>query len=475
MGCSCLAEPVPPEDDVDNESTVARVGCAPEEILLRIAAATGRQPRGDGQVDARLPVLVAADLGAPALAAVRRLVASGATRILVIATGLGGTGGSEVWPLLRAGAGDILAWDPAQPELSAESAASRLRRWREVDEILASPRVRDHLVGRSPAWTAAMRDLVEIARSSDVPVLITGESGTGKELAAAVLHDLDLRPHRRAFVVVDCTTIVPTLSGSEFFGHERGAFTGATTAREGAFAEADGGTLFLDEIGDLPLELQAELLRVIQEGMYKRVGSGLWQRTRFRLVCATNRDLRAEVANGRFRADLFHRIVSWVVRLPPLRERTGDVSLLATHFLREMLPSSAAELDPAVAVALERREYPGNVRELRHLVARIAGRHVGAGPVTPGDLPPEERPCRGAEEPPDWRDGELRRCVSRALASRASLHEIGRAAEEVAIAIALEESGENVRRAALRLGISDRALQMRRAGARRNGAPDPAD
>src|SRR5690606_31880967 len=135
-------------------------------------------------------------------------------------------------------------------------------------------------------------------------------------------------------VILDCSTIVPELAGSEFFGHERGAFTGALITREGAFALADGGTLFLDEIGELPLHLQVQLLRVIQEGTYKKVGSNTWKSTRFRLICATNRDLSEEVKKGRFRADLFYRIASWTFHLPPLRERKEDILPLALHFLK---------------------------------------------------------------------------------------------------------------------------------------------
>jgi transcriptional regulator with GAF, ATPase, and Fis domain len=270
--------------------------------------------------------------------------------------------------------------------------------------------------------------------------------------------------------VLDCTTIVPTLSGSEFFGHERGAFTDAVAAREGAFAEADRGTLFLDELAELPAGLQAELLRVVQEGMYKRVGSSTWRRTRFRLVCATNRDLRQEVETGRFRADLYHRVVAWTVRLPALRERAEDVPVLAEHLLRQLRPGIAPPLfDPTVLQILQHRGYPGNVRELRQLIARLSARHVGPGPITAGDLPPDEYPEEGSEAGCDngWQDGELDRCVRHALAQNACLREISGAAEKAAIRIALELSGGNVRRASTRLGVTERALQMRRAAARK--------
>ena len=146
-------------------------------------------------------------------------------------------------------------------------------------------------MGDSPAWQAVLRDTGRGGALRDASVLMRAGSGTGKERVARLIHELDPRPNKGKLVVLDCSTIVPTLSGSEFFGHEKGAFTGATTAREGAFELANGGTLFLDEVGELTVALQAELLRVIQEGTFKRVGSNMWRKSTFRLVCATNRDL----------------------------------------------------------------------------------------------------------------------------------------------------------------------------------------
>src|SRR6202023_58747 len=145
------------------------------------------------------------------------------------------------------------------------------------------------------------------------------------EVAANLIHRLNTRADKRDMVILDCSTIVSDLSGSEFFGHERGAFTGALTERQGAFALANGGTLFLDEIGELPLPLQAQLLRVVQERTYKRLGGNTWRRTDFRLVCATNRDLVELIRRGEFRADLYYRIASFVCKLPALRERLEDI------------------------------------------------------------------------------------------------------------------------------------------------------
>jgi transcriptional regulator with GAF, ATPase, and Fis domain len=296
-----------------------------------------------------------------------------------------------------------------------------------------------------------------------------GDSGTGKELVARLIHTLN--PHEKdgALFILDCTTIVPTLSGIEFFGHEKGAFTGAVGARVGAFAMANNGTLFLDEVGELPLDLQAELLRVIQEGTYKRVGSNVWSRTRFRLVCATNRDLGELQRAGRFRSDLYYRIAGWTIRLPTLAERPGDVSELAAHFVREFMPKSPhTSIDETVNGLLDARHYPGNVRDLKHLIARICARHVGPGPITVGDVPEDERPSRpatvvGIEQRASLDDG-----VRAALMAGMSLREIGEAAKRAAINIALSEAQGSTRRAARRLGVTERALQLRRASPSRS-------
>ncbi|MCI5132901.1 MAG: sigma-54-dependent Fis family transcriptional regulator, partial [Candidatus Electrothrix sp. EH2] len=288
-------------------------------------------------------------------------------------------------------------------------------------------------------------------------------SGTGKELTARLVHDLDRRSEKGRFVIVDCTTIVPELSGSEFFGHERGAFTGASHTRDGAFALADQGTLFLDEIGELPLHLQAQLLRVVQEGSFKRIGGNTWRKTAFRLVCATNRNLEKEVKEGRFRHDLYHRIANWTFTLPPLRDRAEDIIALACHFMRPLCPTrSLPALDSIVRSYLTERKYPGNIRELRQLARRIMHRHVGPGPITAGDIPVEERPAP-IEEPFDWQTEQLDQAVRRALSFGFGLKEIGRAAEDVAEQIVLEEEEGNLQRAAQKLGVTDRALQMRRA------------
>jgi transcriptional regulator with GAF, ATPase, and Fis domain len=377
---------------------------------------------------------------------------------------------AQTWRLLLAGASDVFHWSSASD--MAERVKARFDRWKAVDDLLQSPAVQNNLIGASPAWRSVMRQIVEVARFTNAAVLLIGESGTGKELAGCLIHDLDPRAVENELVVADCTTIVPELSGSEFFGHERGAFTGAVGARDGAFAAANGGTLFLDEVGELPLPLQAQLLRVVQEGTYKRVGSNAWQRSKFRLVSATNRNLLQSIEDGHFRRDLYYRIGAWIFRLPPLRERREDILPLARHFLRAFQPHiTVADFDLPVREYLLSRPYPGNVRDLRQLIARVSSRYVGPGPITVGDLPDDERPV-GVPAKESWRVPEFERAISQALSLGVGLREISQAAAETATRIAMQQENGNLRGAARRLGVTDRALQMRRAARRQHNGGD---
>ena len=229
------------------------------------------------------------------------------------------------------------------------------------------------LVGQSPAMQQLFRLLERVAQSA-APVLIRAESGTGKELVARALHFEGPRK-QAAFVAVNCTALPESLLESELFGHVRGAFTGATTARRGLFLEADGGTLFLDEIGDMPPALQAKLLRVLEEGEIRAVGSDVARKVDVRIVAATHQDLEARVRAGAFRNDLYYRLNVIPVTIAPLRERVEDVPLLVEHFLRrarERNPTSpVAQVDAGALAALARYDWPGNVRELENLVERL--------------------------------------------------------------------------------------------------------
>lgn len=369
--------------------------------------------------------------------------------------------------LLRAGAADVVSC--LEYTRSADEIMARLARWEAVDRLLTSQLVQNQLVGESTAWKAVLRQVVEAARFTDASILILGESGTGKEGVARLIHELDPRERKQELVILDCSTIMPELSGSEFFGHERGAYTGAIADRDGAFALADRGTLFLDEAGELPLHLQAQLLRVIQEQTFKRVGGNAWQRTSFRLVSATNRDLWAHVQEGKFRTDLYFRLASFVCRLPPLRERPEDILPLARHFLKELRPTrEPLELDVCVQEYLLSRPYPGNVRDLRQVVARLLCRHAGEGPITVGCIPPDDRQDWFAETPP-WQEGGFNMAIRQALLQGISLKGISRTAEDSAIRIAVAEAGGNLQLAAQRLGVTDRTLQLRRAAQRLGG------
>jgi transcriptional regulator with GAF, ATPase, and Fis domain len=418
--------------------------------------------------DARLSCVVAyaANLG-EAVEMVRAHSALVDERVLALALGqrVGRIAAAE---LVAAGAAEVLAW--ADNGSAIATIAARLERWAAVDALIVSDDVVHTLIGASTTWRRVLREVVEVARFTDAPVLVTGETGTGKELVSRVVHALDARKAKRDLIVVDCTTIVPELSGSEFFGHEKGAFTGAVAARNGAFALADDGTLFLDEVGELPLPLQAELLRVVQEHTYKRVGSSMWQPTCFRLICATNRDLELERAEARFRSDLYYRIAGWTFHLPTLADRRDDILPLARHFLGERL-GEPPDLDDAVAEHLMRRDFRGNIRELRQLCVRIAYRHVGPGPITFGDLGGDLGADLTRESDGAWCDAGLHRSIGKAVAMGVNLKEIGRVAEDIAVQLAVSTENGSLQSAARRLGVTDRALQLRRASSR--GAPAP--
>ncbi|MEI8394019.1 MAG: nitrogen regulation protein NR(I) [Rhodospirillaceae bacterium] len=228
------------------------------------------------------------------------------------------------------------------------------------------------LIGRSPAMQEIYRVLARLM-GTDLTVMITGESGTGKELVARALHDYGKRRSGQ-FVAINMAAIPRELIESELFGHEKGAFTGATARSTGRFEQAQGGTLFLDEIGDMPLEAQTRLLRVLQEGEYTTVGGRMPIKTDVRIIAATHRDLRQLIRQGQFREDLFYRLNVVPIRLPPLRERTEDVPALARHFLAQSAAQGlpAKTLDTAALDRLKRYRWPGNVRELENLVRRLA-------------------------------------------------------------------------------------------------------
>jgi transcriptional regulator with PAS, ATPase and Fis domain len=305
------------------------------------------------------------------------------------------------------------------------------------------------LIGRAPAFQRMLALVARVA-PSQAAVLLLGESGTGKELVARAVHEASQRANR-ALVAVDCSSLPENLFESELFGHERGAFTGATMAKGGLVEAASGGTLFLDEVGDIPLSMQVKLLRLLESGTYRRVGSTELRHADIRVVAATHRDLDRMVADGRFREDLYYRISTFPIHLPALRERKEDIALLAETLLLRVAPKRALQLAPEALALLQGWDFPGNVRELRNLLERAtllcdgaviteahvqqalqSGRRTPLAPIptaAPAAPTATTQPLRAAQ------DQALRQLVAEHTGSRAEL--------------------------AARLGLSERSLYRR--------------
>ncbi|MFO0903125.1 MAG: sigma-54 dependent transcriptional regulator [Pirellulales bacterium] len=269
---------------------------------------------------------------------------------------------------MKAGAYDYLTkpFPLRELEVLVEKAQDRRRLTKEnlqLRQLLQRSQPGSELVGESAVMQEVYR-LIDRAGPSERAILIQGESGTGKELVARALHQRSLRADK-PMVVINCAALPETLLESELFGHEKGAFTGALSTKPGLFEVADGGTLFIDEIGEMPGSLQAKLLRVLEDGSMRRIGSIKERKVNVRLLAATNRNLSAEVAAGRFREDLYYRINVMSLELPPLRSRLGDIPLLVRHFL-----GTAWEIDEDAVHQLERYAWPGNVRQLINALER---------------------------------------------------------------------------------------------------------
>jgi transcriptional regulator with GAF, ATPase, and Fis domain len=390
----------------------------------------------------------------------RKVSHNGLTPVLAVATSPELRNRTNHWRLLGSGATDVIY--ESNPADLASQIKIRNQRWSTVNKLMASELIRKNLIGQNQRWVRLLRQVIEVAKFTDASILLLGESGTGKERVANLVHQLSQQSMRKPMVILDCSTIVPELSGSEFFGHERGSFTGAATERQGAFERADNGTLFLDEIGELPTGLQAQLLRVIQEGTFKRVGSNTWHESNFRLISATNQNLQKRVQQMMFRADLYHRIAGWVFYLPALRERKDDIIHLTRFFAKNLHKEhKTPEFQTPVLNYLVDRDYPGNIRELKLLIMRIMQRHVGKGPISVGDIPLEDRPQKNVE-PSAWHKGCFEHHIRQGLDFGVGLKAIGRIAEDVAVRIAVDAEKGNLQQAARKLGVTDRTLQMRR-------------
>ena len=291
---------------------------------------------------------------------------------------------------------------PADPETLRQTLRGALS-FREAELSPAARTDGEAFVGDSPP-VRKLREQVGQYADSPFPVLIEGESGSGKEIVAqAFLHRLTHRRHR-PYLALNCAAISPSLVEPTLFGYAKGAFTGATQAKSGYFEDADDGTLFLDEIGELPLELQPKLLRVLENGEYQRVGETFPRHSRARIIAATNRDLRREVREGRFRADLYHRLSVFTVVAPPLRETGRDRLLLLDHF-RALYARQTGRppfvLSSAAEAAWLAYHFPGNVRELRNIVIRLVAKHAGRT-VGPEDLHEEFDMAPGQADAAPW-------------------------------------------------------------------------
>ena len=367
------------------------------------------------------------------------------------------TGYASVGDAVRAmklGAYDYLE-KPFDPDAAALTVARAAERRRLRDETASLRRELEgihsfhNLVGK----TDRMRDvyrLLEQAAGLDITVLLGGETGTGKELAARAIHYHSSRKERR-FVPVNCGALPPDLIESELFGHARGAFSGAATAKAGLFEEADGGTIFLDEIGELPLATQVKLNRVLQERETRRVGDNAAIKVDVRVVAATHRELKTEVQAGHFREDLFYRLNVFPIRLPALRERAEDIPLLAVHFLEKHSRAMRREIggfDPEALRLLASYPWPGNVRELENAIER--GVAISSGPsILSRDLPAElAAPSSPLSQGPTLAAMPYREVVEQAQ---------DRVSREYLVALLSEFHG-NVTRAAARAGLERESL-----------------
>jgi len=355
---------------------------------------------------------------------------------------------------------------------SALQAAAELKAANTFKPLLTVEQHREDIVGVSDAMQQVFKMIGRVA-GSDAPVMITGESGSGKELVARAIHNYSTRSGR-SFLAINCAAIPDNLLESELFGHEKGAFTGAHSQRIGRFEQSDNGTLFLDEIGEMPLQVQSKILRVLQEGEFSRVGGNQTLRTDVRIVCATNKHLEEEVAKKNFREDLFYRLNVVRVHLPPLRSRQEDIRLLAEYFLQKISHQKhrpLLKLSEEAAKLMEAYPWPGNVRELENTMQR-ASVLATADVLLPKDIPLGQ--ISTTPEPVTGDSGGVEGAIQTLF--RAALEdstvELLPWLEKEFTQRAMSHTGNNQVRAAKLLGITRATLRKR---LERNGGTDDSE
>jgi DNA-binding NtrC family response regulator len=403
-----------------------------------------------GKLESFAPDVVLSDLKMPGMDGielVRKIQAMEDAPAVVVMTAFGAV--QSAVDAMRAGAAEYLTkplnFDELLVVLTRVFDHQRLRsEARRMRQRLSERVARQNIVGASPPMQRVF-EVIEQVAPSKATVLLTGESGTGKELVAAAIHERSSRA-QGPFVKLHCAALAESLLESELFGHERGAFTGAVARRDGRFLMADGGTLFLDEIGEITPSLQVKLLRFLQEHEFERVGGDQTIRVDVRIIAATNRDLREEVARGRFREDLYYRLNVVNVELPPLRDRKADVPSLSRFFLDRFAKENGKNIEgfsPETVELLLAHDWPGNVRELENAIERAVVMATGAI-VEPRQLPPAVRPAVKASS-------SLPPVPGSTLADL----------EKYAILETLSSVGGSTSKAADILGISVRTIQYR--------------
>jgi DNA-binding NtrC family response regulator len=360
----------------------------------------------------RSPELALIDLGLPPLphrpdegfALISELLKRAPQIRIVVLSGQSDAGNARHARTL--GATDFVA-NPCNPA-ELHTILQRSLSLRSLDDEFAPGNAAAPLIGNSPAIQKLKLQLQQYA-DSPFPILIEGESGSGKEIVASACQRLDTRRRNKPFFALNCAAISPNLVEPTLFGYAKGAFTGAVAAKAGYFEEASDGTLFLDEIGELPLELQAKLLRVLENGDYQRVGETGKRTSGARIIAATNRDLRSEVRAGHFRADLYHRLSVFSIAVPPLREMNDDKFLLLEYFRQRYATGSPPpfELSDSARVLWSRYSFPGNVRELRNIVIRLTAKYAGQtvdSAALEAELDLQDEPPAPQTSPPRGKD-----------------------------------------------------------------------